>query len=215
MGIITALVVQKRNANRINVYLDGCFAFGLNRINSAWLKVGQELSNEKINELQMKDENDQAMQTALQYLSYRNRSEQEVVKKMSDKGFAQGKITTVIQELKTRNYLSDRSFAREWVESRVANKPRSRRMLIYELRQKKVGEEDIQVAMENLESEDELAFKALSKISGRLTHLDKADFFKKTTNYLYGRGFSFDVIRKISKQLWQKNNQESNQNSNK
>ena len=45
---ITALKAQKRNPNRINVYLDGIFAFGLARVVAAWLQVGQTLSDEKI-----------------------------------------------------------------------------------------------------------------------------------------------------------------------
>jgi len=49
---ITALKVQKRNPNRVNIYLDGEYAFGLARITAAWLHVGQELGDEKIAELQ-------------------------------------------------------------------------------------------------------------------------------------------------------------------
>ena len=48
---ITALKVQKRNKNRVNVYLDNEFAFGLSRIVAGWLKTGQELSEEKILEI--------------------------------------------------------------------------------------------------------------------------------------------------------------------
>ena len=45
---ITALKAQKRNPNRVNVYLDGNFAFGVARIVAAWLNIGQELSPEKV-----------------------------------------------------------------------------------------------------------------------------------------------------------------------
>ena len=38
-GLITALKVQEHNTGRVNVYLDGEFAFGLSRITAAWLKV--------------------------------------------------------------------------------------------------------------------------------------------------------------------------------
>ena len=37
---ITALKLQKRNHQRVNVYLDGEYAFGLTRIVAAWLAVG-------------------------------------------------------------------------------------------------------------------------------------------------------------------------------
>ena len=55
MRKITAIEVQKRRPNRVNIHLDGEFAFGLARIVAAWLRVGQELSEEKIEELQAKN----------------------------------------------------------------------------------------------------------------------------------------------------------------
>ena len=55
MKKITAIVVQKRSPNRVNIYLDGEFAFGLARIVAAWLRTGQELSEEKIEQLQAEE----------------------------------------------------------------------------------------------------------------------------------------------------------------
>ena len=48
MPRITALTAQKRNPNRLNVYLDGDFAFGVERIVAAWLSVGDEIDSEKL-----------------------------------------------------------------------------------------------------------------------------------------------------------------------
>ncbi|HOG79782.1 MAG TPA: hypothetical protein PK454_08510, partial [Anaerolineaceae bacterium] len=63
---ITALKVQKRNPNRVNVYLDGDFAFGLARVVAAWLQIGQILTPEKITSLQAQDTHEVAYQKALQ-----------------------------------------------------------------------------------------------------------------------------------------------------
>ena len=64
----------------MNIYLDGEFAFGLARITAAWLKVGQELGDEKIDKLQAEDARERAYQQALLFLSYRARSEEEIRK---------------------------------------------------------------------------------------------------------------------------------------
>ncbi len=45
---ITAIEPQQKNPQRVNIYLDGEFAFGLAAVVAAWLKVGQELGEEKI-----------------------------------------------------------------------------------------------------------------------------------------------------------------------
>ncbi len=52
---ITALKAQKKNPNRISVYLDGEYAFGLARIVAAWLRIGQLLSEEDIDRLKQQD----------------------------------------------------------------------------------------------------------------------------------------------------------------
>ena len=51
MKKITALTAQKRNPNRVNIYIDGEYAFSLARIVAAWLRVGQELDEEKLKKL--------------------------------------------------------------------------------------------------------------------------------------------------------------------
>jgi regulatory protein len=74
MKKITALTAQKRDPNRLNVYLDGEFAFGLARITAVWLKVGDNLDEQKIKQLQVEDSNERAIQQALLFLSYRVRT---------------------------------------------------------------------------------------------------------------------------------------------
>jgi regulatory protein len=54
-GTITALKAQERSKDRVSVYLDGEFAFGLALIHALWLKIGQQLSDDEIVELQEAD----------------------------------------------------------------------------------------------------------------------------------------------------------------
>ena len=84
---ITALKVQKKNPNRVSIYLDDEFAFGVSRIVAAWLQVGQILSDEKIASLQQAENQEAALQRALLLLSYRPHSEAEIRKKLSGAGF--------------------------------------------------------------------------------------------------------------------------------
>ena len=78
MRKITGIEAQKKRSNRVNIYLDGDFAFGLERITAAWLRVGQELDEKKIEQLQVEDARERALQQALLFLSYRARSESEI-----------------------------------------------------------------------------------------------------------------------------------------
>ena len=62
---ITAITPQKRNTRRLNISLDGEFAFSLDRLTAAWLKVGRKLSQQEIATLQEKDEQEVAFTRAL------------------------------------------------------------------------------------------------------------------------------------------------------
>jgi len=129
MGKITGLTAQARNPNRVNVFLDGEFAFGLDRLVAAWLKVGMELTAEKAADLQSQDAVEAAYQKALHFISYRPRSEMEIRKRLVEKDIDEPVIEAVLERLKIAQWIDDQQIARTWVENRSAFRPRSHRML--------------------------------------------------------------------------------------
>ena len=146
-------------------------------------------------------------QSALHFLSFRNRSENEIRINLVKKGFLENDINNVIDCLKSRGYLDDEKFAKEWVENRSASKPRGRRMLVYELKQKKVNSDMITQVLQSLPNECDLALKAARKIVHRYKKMDYDLFNKKVTGFLNRRGFDFEVIREARKILWEEEQQ--------
>ena len=205
MGKITALKVQKRNSNRVNVYLDNEFAFGLARIIAAWLHLGQELSADKIASLQSQDAGEVAYQKALHFISYRPRSEVEVRNKLAENGAEPQIIETVMARLQTAQLVGDEQFARTWIDNRSTFRPRSHRMLRYELHQKGVGEVFIQQALAEAENEPDLAYQAGSQYARRLAELDWELFRKRLSGFLGRRGFSYGTIAPVVRQIWEEN----------
>ena len=201
--VVTALRVQKRNPNRVNVYLDGEFALGLSRMSAAWLTVGRKLSETEIAKLLGDDELEVAYQKALHFLSYRPRSSQEVIKKLTDKGFSKQVIETTMERLQGEGFINDNSFAEQWIDNRNTFRPRSRRMLGYELRQKGIPDESIQEALESIEiSEEELAYKAGLKKAQACQNLDWQSFRNKVGSFLARRGFAYNIAAPVLKRLW-------------
>jgi regulatory protein len=84
-GVITALQIQKKNKERVNVYIDGRYAFGLAAIEAVKLRRGQKLSDDEIAVLQEHDEAHQAHEAALRYLDYRPRSVDEIRRHLKSK----------------------------------------------------------------------------------------------------------------------------------
>jgi regulatory protein len=215
MATITAIEPQKRDPNRVNIHLDGNYAFGLSRITAAWLKVGQDLSEDKIASLQAEDSRERAYQQALLFLSYRARSESEIRQNLSKHEIPPDVIEQTLERLRENRLADDNQFARAWVENRNTFRPRSRRALQMELRQKGLSDETSQSALEGLD-EEALAYEAGLKKARRLQSEEWSGFRKKLSEHLARRGFPYSVIAFVVSRIWkethteQQNDQEEN-----
>jgi regulatory protein len=210
---ITALKVQKRNPNRVSVYLDGVFAFGLARIVAAWLHIGQVLDNDQISKLQNQDTEEVAYQKALRHLSYRPRSEAEVRQKLVAAGYSDAVIESVIKRLRDHQLIHDPQFAQMWVENRSTFRPRSHRILKLELKQKGIHDDTIAATLADAVSDEELAYQAAIRKANKYAGLDWQQFREKLGGYLIRRGFSYETIAPIIRQVWSELNLNENDNS--
>ena len=199
--IITALKVQKRNPQRVNVFLDGEFAFGLSRIAAAWLEVGQTLSEERIRTLQEVDEQEVAYQKALHFLSFRPRAEAEIRKNLTKHKFSEDVILEVIDRLRRNQLVDDSYFVQEWIRNRSEFRPRGRRALRMELRHKGIPHDMIDEALRDLD-EEKLAYKAAVKQYRKYAQLEWPDFRVKMTAYLARRGFPYGVAASVTQKVW-------------
>ncbi len=147
---ITALKLQKRNHAWVNVYLDGEYAFGLARIVAAWLTVGTELSDEKIAGLQAEDQREMAYQRALNLINFRPRTEQEIRQNLHRHKLEEEIILYVLERLKDNGLVNDAGFAQVWVDNRSELRPRSRRALAFELKQRGVDSAIIDQTLDNV-----------------------------------------------------------------
>jgi regulatory protein len=199
---ITALKQQKRNRQRVNVYLDGEYAFGLARIVAAWLQVGLEISEDKIAQLKSDDRRETAYQRALNLLKYRPRTETEIRKKLRKNEYDESDIEYVIDRLQRSDLVNDEAFAYSWVENRSEFRPRGKRALSYELRQHGVAPNIIEKVVETVD-EEELAYRAALKRARRLKNLEFKDFRKKMYSHLSQRGFGYDVVAPVIERVWE------------
>ncbi len=201
MRKITAIEAQKKRSTRVNIHLDGEFAFGLERITAAWLRVGQELDEKKIQQLQVEDARERALQQALFFLSYRARSESEIRRNLKKHEIPEAVIEETLERLRRDGLANDSQFAQAWVENRSTFRPRSRRMMELELRQKGLDDESTKSALENVDDEA-LAYEAAQKRATRFKGLEWSEFRTKLSGFLARRGFSYSVIAPVVTQIW-------------
>jgi regulatory protein len=198
---ITALRAQKKNPDRVNIYLDDEFAFGLSRISAAWLSVGQELDDEKIQNLLAADHQEVAYQRALHFLSFRPRSAAEVEANLSGHEIDSETIAATLARLRHAGLVDDQRFARDWVSNRIDFNPRGVHGLRYELRSKKISEDIIDEVLENVD-EEPLAYQLAIRKAGAYRGLERDRFLSKMNGLLARRGFSTEVVYSVSRRVW-------------
>ncbi len=146
------------------------------------------------------------LNAAYHCLSYRPRSEGEIRQWLHRRGFANEVAEKAIVKLRDKNLTDDFAFARFWKDNRLSFKPKSKRLIKKELRDKKVATEIIEQMTADI-NDEEIAYKLGSSRMQALAHLDYPDFLRRLSNYLGYRGFSYEVIKHTITVLWQEKEQ--------
>lgn len=198
---VTALKVQSRNKARVNVYLDGQFAFGLAKIEAARLRVGQELDEAAMARVRKADEVEQAYERALKLLATRPRSEAEVRRRLREHEVAESVVEEVLVRLRRAGLADDGAFANYWVENRAEFRPRSKRALLAELKRKGVVGDALKEALVGV-NDAEAAYQVAAQRARRLRTLPRLEFRRKLGQFLARRGFDYETIEPILERVW-------------
>jgi regulatory protein len=200
---ITSLPPQKHDPDRVSVFVDGEFRMGIAAevALAANLRVGDEVDEARLMELERRDRTWQAREAALRLLAVRPRSAVELARRLRMKGYGAEVAEEVIGRLRELGLIDDAVFAGMLARDRVRLRPQGSRRLANELRQKGVDEETARTAIrETMEGEEtderELARRAAAKWKPRPgEEPDRAR--RRLHGFLARRGFDGDVIREV------------------
>jgi len=203
---ITALEPQLNNPDRINLFVDGRFLMGVNAIIvlQMGLRLEQELTPEELEWLHSEEIEQRAVDRALNFLSYRPRSREEVRRYLKRKETSPEIIEAALARLDRLDFVNDRTFAGFWIESREHFSPRGARALKNELRMKGV-ERDVVDELVSDEQDEERALRAGRKKATTLIHntdIDYATFRNRLGSFLQRRGFGYQIVTKTVRELW-------------
>ncbi|OGF52727.1 MAG: hypothetical protein A2Z21_08075 [Candidatus Fraserbacteria bacterium RBG_16_55_9] len=149
----------------------------------------------------LNDELAQAREHILRLLSFRPRSIHETRSRLKRAGYPSSAIQQVIQEAEERGWLDDASFAKLWVQDRLATKPKGRAQLKSELRAKGVTDELIEQALNEVEiDERQIIQQLIEQQKTRYRGDDRIARERKLYAYLRRRGFSPEAIRRALRQ---------------
>ena len=205
---ITDISLQARDNNRVNVSVDGVYSFSLDiaQVTDLNLKVGRELSDGELEELQEESQFGKLYMRALEYCLRRPHSVKEVRDYLWRKTqpalrkrqtgmnnpvvYSERVASRVLRKLQQKAYVDDEAFARWWVENRQLSKGVSRRKLTAELRSKGVHSDIIAQTLEKTDRTDE---QELRKVIAK-KHRRYAGDRQKFVQYLVRQGFSYDGV---------------------
>ncbi len=209
---ITALEQQARSPERVNLYIDGTFSLGISAelMLKLDLHIDQELSAEELAEIKGEEARQQAVERAINYLSFRPRSQAEVRRYLRKKETPPEIIEAALERLNRLDYVNDKAFASFWVENREQFNPRGSQALRNELCMKGVEREIVDEAV-NDEHDEELALRAGRKkalILLQNAEMDYTKFRNRLGSFLQRRGFSYAVVARVVRTLWQEEKEE-------
>lgn len=195
---ITKLEVQKKNKNRVNLYLDEEFLCGLSleAVVKYNLKVGQEIEKQKLEFLQTDSEKEIAQNKAISYISKYQKTEKELKDYLIKKGFDEEIVLEVIKKLKEYSFVDDDIYAKNFIKSK--SKKSGKRKLSFELKKRGIDENLINENIEEYADDSESILPLCEKYLKNKPRDYKTK--QKTYRFLSSRGFvSEDIISALNK----------------
>lgn len=162
------------------------------------LAVGQQLNQQDFNALKAEAERITVLQKAVDLLSRREHSIQELRLKLKKRDYDQSVVEQVISTLRHKGYLDDARFAAMWIRSRLRKKPESSFALKAGLMNKGVDADTAETAIRDAEIDWQQVLEAAVK-----KKMHKTADTKKVLAYLVRRGFSYPEVVKTLKNLEQ------------
>ena len=205
MSKITKIEIQKRNKERVNLFLDGEYAFSLSAelVYKEGLKVNENVDSIKLEALAEKDTIIKCKDSALRIIERSYKTEKEVRDKLKLKGYDENSINKSIEFLKEYNFLNDDNYTKMFIKDKLNTQGSNK--IKYGLFKKGVSKEIIEKELSNVDKEDEKS-TALNLAKKKIITIKKSesDNYKvsgKLYRFLISKGYSYDVVKDVVKEV--------------
>lgn len=164
-NIITKIEVQKRNKDRVNVYIDEEFNFACSSelIYYHNLKKGKVIDENSLNDIIKEDNYIKAKGYALKYIEKSLKTESQVKEKLYLKEYDEDTVNKVIRFLKDYNFIDDDKYCDMYIREKLNIYGRNK--IKYTLLNKGVKENIVIEKINNIneEKEKKVAYKLAEK----------------------------------------------------
>jgi len=197
---ITDLQVQKKHPNRRSIFLDGKFFCGVSDEVAArfHLKCGMEINEDELKDLLHEEELSKAKNYVYRILARRMYTNKEIRDKLVEREYLDKIIEEVISTLERYGYLNDRTYAEEWIRSRMRSKPKGKIALRQELARKGVDKSIIEDTLNQEFDESREMDMVLELARRKIKSYSRDEPFaarRKLKSFLLRRGFKYDTVK--------------------
>ena len=196
-------IAAKKRPGRYNIYLNGKYAFPVAEsvLVKHRLMKGMELTQEEVAQITTEDAIAQAYGKALDFLSYQLRTESEVTKKLLKEDVPPERIEPVLKQLRANQLLDDQAYAAAYVRTVMNTELKGPTVIRRKLRAKRVGELQIDAALEQFTSERQLenATKLAQKLFRRYAKQPARRQQEKVYQGLITQGYGGDIAKEATR----------------
>lgn len=199
---ITA-VEKNRDKGMVRVFIDNNYSFTIPEEDYIINELYEEtvISEEQLSVIREKVLVRAARERGVRYLTYKDRSENEILTKLIEAGFDANVAQSAVNELKTIGYLDDTRYAMKYLSERIRTKALSRKALGLELKNKGIDKEIIDKALSEFETDDyEVALREGKKKFGKY-NINNKKIEQKAYRFLLHRGFSYEIVNKVIREM--------------
>ncbi|MCB2289583.1 recombination regulator RecX [Clostridium sp. CS001] len=208
-SIITKIEAQKKNKDRVNIYINNEFAFacGAEFIYIHSITKGKSMEKSDLEDIICEDNYLKGKNCALHFLERSFKSYKQVVDKLTEKEFDIKTIDRVMEFLKQYDFIDDKRFVELFIKEKIRSSGKNK--IKFALLKKGLSEELIKEELNEVTNEQqlEIAMKLAEKKIGILSKSEKdiKKLYKKTSDYLVRNGYDFalvsEVLGKITKDM--------------
>lgn len=206
---ITKIERQKRNEEKVNVYVDEKYRFSMT-LNSLLgidgIKVGDEITEDDIMRLQQKDEGQLALLKVFDIVSRSLQTEYNIRKKLIEKKFSDEAIDYAIEKAKGYNYINDETYVKSFVQYRAIPNKWGEKKVLQELYLKGIDRQFAEPIVKEY-CEDYIMFEnACALAKKKLNSLKGLEEYKQRNKiyyYLSMKGYSYDIISSVLNKIFE------------
>ena len=133
-----------------------------------------------------------AIEVSVKFCSYRERSEKEIIKKLTDKDFSKEIISSTLRKMKDLNFINNLRFAKSFSRGKNRSNRWGKIKIRYELVGKGLNDEEITIGLDSIDSK--IYEESLKKNIEIFRKKNKSDNNNKLIGHLARKGFEMNLI---------------------